>query len=85
MTTSLKITSLVLAAALPAAIALELSGIVLPSLLDSLHLFGGLVTSLVLLTAFTDYRRPVTIRRLATCRDAFGPAAAPRSPHALAA
>lgn len=63
MKTILLYVSLFLAASLPGAIAAELAGVSLPASINSLHIFGALVASFVLLTVVSDYsRRPSLVR-----------------------
>lgn len=56
MNTLLKITSFILAAAVPVTFAADVFGFVLPSLIDPLHVFSALVVNLVLLTLDAEYR-----------------------------
>ncbi len=56
MNTLLKITPLILAAALPATVVTNALGYALPTLVDPLHVFSALVASLTILTWHADYR-----------------------------
>jgi hypothetical protein len=83
MNTLLKITSLLLVVALPAAFGAESYGIALPAALSTASLFGAFVVSLTLLTMFADYAgaKRLTLRHCT----ANVPACAPKSTLRLAA
>lgn len=56
MNTLLKITSFILAAAVPATFAADVFGFALPTVVDPLHVFSALVASLTMLTLHAEYR-----------------------------
>lgn len=85
MNTSLKIIALALAAALPGTLAIELFGGALPAGLNSMTVFAALVASLVLLTALTDYFRPVSRLQPAGPCDSAGCRRFVKDPNPLAA
>jgi len=82
MNTLLKITSLLLVAAIPAAFTAEAYGFVLPTAIDTAHLFGAFVVSLTLLTMFADY---AGLKPVGNARRAALAVAAPKSVLRLAA
>ena len=74
--------ALVSALAVPGAFAAEFAGLSLPTVIDPMQAFLGLVMSLVVMIAFGDYAKPA--RRLAG-RTALKTAASGKSAHPLAA
>lgn len=89
MKNSLKILSLLLAASVPSTVAAELSGLVVPAPIDTLHVFAAYVAVVAFLTLVSDYARPtkslvvLTPAAAGTERNSFAPAN--KSAHALAA
>lgn len=65
MKTTLIHVALFLAASLPGAIAAELAGVTLPASINSLHIFGALAASFVLLTFVSDYSSRTSLVRTA--------------------
>lgn len=76
MNTTLKIIALVLTAAVPVAFGAESLGVALPTAINTAHLFGGFVVSLMALMVLTDYRTAKPLRM---------PTRAAKSPLQLAA
>lgn len=89
MKNSLKLVSLIFAVGVPATVAAELAGLVVPAPIDTLHVFAAYVAAVALLTLANDYARPAKSLVRSTAR----PAALHLSPlapvakaeHALAA
>jgi hypothetical protein len=78
MKTSLNILSLIFAFSVPASLALESAGLVLPAGLNPLSALAGFCVSFVLLTVTSDYTRR-------SRRPALMTAPAPKAAHPLAA
>ncbi len=78
MKTTFALLALFTGVSAPTAFAAELSGITLPTAIDSSHLAAGFVVSVVLLTVLGDYARTRPTRPAATARPQ-------KASHALAA
>lgn len=86
MKNSLTALTLVLAAAAPAAFIIELAGTHLPPIVDSAHLFGAFMFTLLFQIILADYARPgLTGRAPAAPLLALPAGAAAKSPLRLAA
>ena len=66
MNTRIKSLALILACALPAALAAEALGLPLSNAVNTPFLFGAFVTALTLVTLFNDYRAPKPLTVAAT-------------------